>query len=207
MTQITSGMIYHCQNIRVKITRAWHNHITALTILLKHHQYSPTEANISRPPPARLNAMSYTSLSWAISWVFTCPNTCRHKLQAVQGFATLTTQHQWLIYRSDCEMRHSHSSAAEDPVFWNFALSFCKQFSMFRSIWCLHVQEQTVQKYPEDECFTVLQNIINYSPVTSQKACTFRSICIMTATKQESQAGTNQFKNNAHTTWQWHTKR
>lgn len=67
---------------------------------------APTEANISLPPPARLNAMSYTctyaqrqwskcsfklcvqphrassysadthtSLSWAISWVFTCPDT------------------------------------------------------------------------------------------------------------------------------------
>lgn len=68
---------------------------------------APTEANMSLPPPARLNAMSYTcrdkqldsikyscaqtatqgsplgykhtnahtSLSWAISWVFTCPDT------------------------------------------------------------------------------------------------------------------------------------
>lgn len=65
---------------------------------------APTDANMSLPPPARLNAMSYTctcahthtqltgmffgsvctttrcrmtrtSLSWAISWVFTCPET------------------------------------------------------------------------------------------------------------------------------------
>uniref|UniRef100_A0A1B0A2Y4 Uncharacterized protein n=1 Tax=Glossina pallidipes TaxID=7398 RepID=A0A1B0A2Y4_GLOPL len=37
---------------------------------------APTEANISRPPPARENAISYTSLSWAISCVFTWPATC-----------------------------------------------------------------------------------------------------------------------------------
>jgi len=36
----------------------------------------PTLANISRPPPARLNAMSYTSLSCAISCVLTWPCTC-----------------------------------------------------------------------------------------------------------------------------------
>lgn len=36
---------------------------------------APTEANISRPPPARLKAMSYTSLSWAISCVLTWPET------------------------------------------------------------------------------------------------------------------------------------
>uniref|UniRef100_A0A8W7P5R3 Uncharacterized protein n=1 Tax=Anopheles coluzzii TaxID=1518534 RepID=A0A8W7P5R3_ANOCL len=36
---------------------------------------APTDANMSRPPPARENAMSYTSLSCAISCVLTWPET------------------------------------------------------------------------------------------------------------------------------------
>ena len=35
----------------------------------------PTEANKSLPPPARVKAISWTSLSWAISCVFTLPDT------------------------------------------------------------------------------------------------------------------------------------
>lgn len=35
---------------------------------------APTEAKMSFPPPASLKAMSYTSLSWAISCVLTWPD-------------------------------------------------------------------------------------------------------------------------------------
>ena len=43
---------------------------------IEHDHYRPTLANMSRPPPARLNAISYTSLSCAINCVLTWPCTC-----------------------------------------------------------------------------------------------------------------------------------
>lgn len=52
----------------------WTRFLPTITYL-KIPWHSPTDANISLPPPARLKAMSYTSLSCAISWVFTCPAT------------------------------------------------------------------------------------------------------------------------------------
>ena len=141
---------------------------------------------MSRPPPARLKAMSYTSLSWAMSCVFTCPvtrftrpNTCRHKFQA---FPELTLSHQCLMCTSTCEMWHSNSRTAEDSGLLGCDKVSCAYSPLFRRTVKPSSSQTSSPKRPRrwrhydpsKHCELLTQ----WNSITAQNTCSFRSICM-----------------------------
>jgi len=141
---------------------------------------------MSRPPPARLKAMSYTSLSWAMSCVFTCPvtrftrpNTCRHKFQA---FPELTVSHLCLMCSNTCEMWHSNSRTAEDSGFLGWDKVSCEYSPLFQRTVKPSSSQTSSPKRPrrwrhyDPSKHCELRN--QWNNITAQNTCSFRSNCM-----------------------------
>ncbi len=94
-------------------------------LALENVWHSPTLANMSLPPPARLNAMSYTSLSWAINWVFTWP------------WTRFTLPRTWPVCKTKIQFWHEdlhplrREGMESDETSWNRLTFNLRQTSYF----------------------------------------------------------------------------